>query len=140
LRTVKRACQFNRYGSGIMPSMYRPPLPRLGRAMALARPGEATLHAIEREVVPPGAGELLLRVHVGGVCRTDSDQQAAPRKERCVYSVAHLTGPDGETLFAWATTHPIASKVETFPLAESNEALARLRSGRLAGASVLDCR
>ncbi|MFO1285843.1 MAG: alcohol dehydrogenase catalytic domain-containing protein, partial [Rubrivivax sp.] len=39
--------------------------------MALTRPGDATLHAIERELALPGPGELLLRVHLCGVCRTD---------------------------------------------------------------------
>lgn len=39
--------------------------------MALMRPGEATLHAIEREVPPRGVAEWLLRVHVCGDCRTD---------------------------------------------------------------------
>lgn len=61
-------------------------------------------------------------------------------KERSVRSVANLTRRDGEEFFAWAAEHAIASTTESFPLADANEALARLRSGRLTGAAVLDCR
>jgi len=60
-------------------------------------------------------------------------------KERSVRSVANLTRRDGEEFFAWAATHPLACTTETFALAEANEALARLRSGRLTGAAVLSC-
>ena len=40
-------------------------------AMALTRAGDATLHALERDMPAPAAGQLLLRVQVCGVCRTD---------------------------------------------------------------------
>lgn len=57
--------------------------------------------------------------------------------ERCVRSVANLTREDGEELLALAPKVPIRTHVETFPLAEANEALRRLRDGRLKGAAVL---
>jgi alcohol dehydrogenase, propanol-preferring len=46
-------------------------LPGHYTAMALTRPDEPTLRAVEREMPRPGAGQLLLRVQVCGVCRTD---------------------------------------------------------------------
>ncbi len=57
--------------------------------------------------------------------------------ERAVRSVANLTRRDGEELLALAPAIPIRTEVETFPLDEANEALARLRDGKLRGAAVL---
>jgi propanol-preferring alcohol dehydrogenase len=58
-------------------------------------------------------------------------------EERAVRSVANLTRRDGEEFLALAPQVPVRSTVETFPLAEANEALGRLRAGRLRGAAVL---
>jgi propanol-preferring alcohol dehydrogenase len=57
--------------------------------------------------------------------------------ERTVRSVANLTRRDGEEFLALAPQVPIRTEIETFPLTEANEALARLRSGRIRGAAVL---
>ena len=57
--------------------------------------------------------------------------------ERAVRSVANLTRADGEELLALAPQVPVRVVVETFPLTGANEALERLRSGRLRGAAVL---
>jgi propanol-preferring alcohol dehydrogenase len=57
--------------------------------------------------------------------------------ERQVRSVANLTRADGEELLALAPRVPVRTRVETFPLAEANEALDRLRAGRIRGAAVL---
>jgi propanol-preferring alcohol dehydrogenase len=57
--------------------------------------------------------------------------------ERSVRSVANLTRADGEELLALAPKVPVRVEVETFPLAEANEALDRLRAGRIHGAAVL---
>jgi len=57
--------------------------------------------------------------------------------ERRLSSVANLTRRDGEELLALAPRIPVRTTVETFPLAEANQALARLRGGRLRGAAVL---
>ena len=57
--------------------------------------------------------------------------------ERVVRSVANLTRSDGDEFLALAPTIPVRTEVETFPLEEANEALARLRSGALRGAAVL---
>jgi alcohol dehydrogenase, propanol-preferring len=57
--------------------------------------------------------------------------------ERAIRSVANLTRQDGDELLGLAPTVPIRTQVETFPLEEANEALARLRSGAVAGSAVL---
>lgn len=58
-------------------------------------------------------------------------------EERIIRSVANLTRQDGEELLALAEQVPVRSEVTTFPLDQANEALNRLRSGKLQGAAVL---
>ncbi len=58
-------------------------------------------------------------------------------EERSLCSVANLTRQDGEEFLALAPRVPVRTKVQTFPLEEANEALARLRSGKIQGAVVL---
>jgi propanol-preferring alcohol dehydrogenase len=57
--------------------------------------------------------------------------------ERVVRSVANLTRADGEEFLALAPRVPVRTEVETFPLAQANDALDRLRAGRIRGAAVL---
>src|SRR5438093_1829922 len=58
-------------------------------------------------------------------------------EERSICSVANLTRRDGEEFLALAPKVPVSTEVQTFPLEEANEALARLRSGKIRGAAVL---
>ena len=58
-------------------------------------------------------------------------------QERTVCSVANLTRRDGEEFLALAPTVPVRTEIQTFPLAEANEAMSRLRHGKLQGAAVL---
>ena len=58
--------------------------------------------------------------------------------ERVLGSVANLTRRDGEEFMALAPQVPVKTEVEVLPLEEANEALDRIRSGRLRGAAVLD--
>ena len=58
-------------------------------------------------------------------------------QERTLCSVANLTRRDGEEFFALAPKASVRTTVQTFPLGEANEALARLRAGKLQGAAVL---
>jgi propanol-preferring alcohol dehydrogenase len=60
--------------------------------------------------------------------------------ERVVRSVANLTRRDGEEFLALAVRVPVRTTVEAFPLEAANEALDAVRSGRVQGAAVLDCR
>jgi alcohol dehydrogenase, propanol-preferring len=58
-------------------------------------------------------------------------------QERVLRSVANLTRADGEEFLTLAPRVPVRTEVETFPLGEANEALDRLRSGRIRGSAVL---
>jgi len=57
--------------------------------------------------------------------------------ERVLRSVANLTRADAEVFLALAPEVPVRTEVETFPLEEANDALGRLRDGKLRGAAVL---
>ncbi|MBL8447271.1 MAG: zinc-dependent alcohol dehydrogenase family protein [Zoogloeaceae bacterium] len=57
--------------------------------------------------------------------------------ERRIVSVANLTRRDGEDFLALADQVPVKSDIHRFPLAQANEALSRLRDGKLQGAAVL---
>ena len=57
--------------------------------------------------------------------------------ERQIMSVANLTRKDGIDFLAVAAKANIRTHTTLFPLAEANEALARLRDGKLLGAAVL---
>jgi propanol-preferring alcohol dehydrogenase len=58
-------------------------------------------------------------------------------EERSVVSVANLTRRDGEEFMRLAADVPLRASVERLPLAQANEALAKLRKGELQGAAVL---
>ena len=57
--------------------------------------------------------------------------------ERVVRSVANLTRADGEAFLELAPRVPVRTTVQTFQLDQANEAMDRLRSGRITGAAVL---
>jgi propanol-preferring alcohol dehydrogenase len=57
--------------------------------------------------------------------------------ERLIRSVANLTRRDGTEFLAIAGQIPVRTEVQTFALQDANEALTRLRDGRLTGAAVL---
>ncbi len=111
--------------------------------------GEAPPEPLDAAILFAPAGELvpaaLRAVDRGGtvVCAGIhmSDIPSFPYRilweERVVRSVANLTRRDGEEFLALAPTIPVRTEVEVFPLAAANEALDRLRSGRVRGAAVL---
>ena len=57
--------------------------------------------------------------------------------ERTLKSVANLTRADGIEFLRIAAEAPLRTTVECFALSQANEALARLREGRITGAAVL---
>ncbi len=110
----------------------QPPPEELDAAILFAPVGSlvpAALRAVAKGGVVVCAG-----IHM-------SDIPAFPYRllwgERTVRSVANLTRRDGEEFLALAPRVPVRTTVETFPLAEANEALERLRTGRIRGAAVL---
>jgi len=58
-------------------------------------------------------------------------------QERSLCSVANLTRRDGAEFLALAPQVPVQTETQVFPLEQANDALARLREGRLQGAAVL---
>ena len=57
--------------------------------------------------------------------------------ERRIRSVANLTRQDGIEFLELAPQVPVRTQVTPFPLAQANEALAALRTGKIHGAAVL---
>jgi alcohol dehydrogenase, propanol-preferring len=58
-------------------------------------------------------------------------------EERVLRSVANLTRADADEFLALAPQVPVRTEVERFALAQANQALERLRAGRIRGAAVL---
>ncbi|HEX7518621.1 MAG TPA: zinc-dependent alcohol dehydrogenase family protein [Chthoniobacterales bacterium] len=60
-------------------------------------------------------------------------------QERSICSVANLTRRDALEFLEMAPRIPVTTETHTYPLAQANEALEAVRSGKLSGAAVLDC-
>jgi propanol-preferring alcohol dehydrogenase len=58
-------------------------------------------------------------------------------EERVLRSVANLTRRDGEEFLAIASQVPIQTEVTAFELAQANEALDALRTGKIKGVAVI---
>ncbi len=121
---------------------------RLGAAWA-GGSDEAPPHPLDAAILYAPVGALvpaaLKAVRKGGsvVCAGNhmSDIPAFPYEilwgERTVRSVANLTRRDGDEFLALAPKVPVKTEVETFSLADANEALNLLRDGQITGAAVL---
>jgi alcohol dehydrogenase, propanol-preferring len=109
-----------------------PPPEELDAALIFAPAGELVPAAL-RAVAKGGT------VVCGGIHMSDIPQMPYELLwgERTLRSVANLTRADGEEFLALAPVVPVRTEVETFQLREANEALDRLRSGRIQGAAVL---
>ena len=109
-----------------------PPPERLDAAIVFAPVGRLVLEALR--AVDKGG-----RVVCGGIHM--SEIPTFPYEllwgERSVCSVANLTRRDGEEFLALAPKVPVHTTVQKFPLAAANEALGRLREGKLTGAAAL---
>jgi alcohol dehydrogenase, propanol-preferring len=108
-----------------------PPAP-LDAAILFAPVGALVPAALR--AVAPGGTVLCAGIHM-------TDIPSFPYQilwgERTVRSVANLTRLDGEEFLALAPRVPVRTEVEIFPLQEANQALSRLRAGRVRGAAVL---
>ncbi len=102
-------------------------------AAILFAPVGALVPAALRAVVPGGT-VVCAGIHMSDI---PSFPYELLWRERRLLSVANLTRRDGEAFLAIAHKVPVKTTVERLPLAEANEALARLREGRLQGAAVL---
>ena len=112
-------------------STLAPPEP-LDAAIIFAPVGALVVHALRAS--RKGGTVVCAGIHM-------SDIPAFPYEllwgERVVRSVANLTRRDGEEFLALAPKIPVRTTTEELPLEEANEALARLREGRITGAAVL---
>jgi alcohol dehydrogenase, propanol-preferring len=108
------------------------PPDELDAAIVFAPAGELVPAALR--VLAKGGAVVCAGIHM-------SDIPSFPYEllwgERVVRSVANLTRLDGAEFLALAPKVPVRTEVEVFPLAEANEALARLRDGEIRGAAVL---
>jgi propanol-preferring alcohol dehydrogenase len=106
-----------------------PPPEELDAAIIFAPAGELVPAALR--AVGKGGSVVCAGIHM-------SDIPSFPYEilwgERVLRSVANLTRADGERFIALAPEVPVRTQVEGFPLAAANEALDRLRSGRVRGA------
>jgi len=109
----------------------RPPV-ELDAAILFAPAGELVPAALR--VLAPGGTVVCAGIHM-------SDVPSFPYEllwgERSIRSVANLTRSDGREFLALAPEVPVQTEVETLPLAQANEALERLRRGRVRGSVVL---
>jgi alcohol dehydrogenase, propanol-preferring len=108
------------------------PPAELDAALIFAPIGALVPEALTR--VAPGGRVICAGIHM-------SDIPSFPYRilweERSIHSVANLTRDDARAFLALAGTMPIRTHVESYALADANQALSDLRSGTLTGAAVL---
>jgi alcohol dehydrogenase, propanol-preferring len=109
-----------------------PPPEELDAAIIFAPVGELVPAAL-RAVAPGGV------VVCGGIYMTELPAMSYDLLwgERVLRSVANLTRADGEEFMSLAPKIPVRTTVEGRPLMDANDALQRLRAGRVRGAEVL---
>ncbi len=109
-----------------------PPPEELDAAILFAPAGELIPAALR--ILAPGGTVVCAGIHMTDV---PSFPYELLWEERSIRSVANLTRRDGEEFLALAPRVPVRTVVEQLPLARANEALERLRSGRVRGSLVL---
>jgi alcohol dehydrogenase, propanol-preferring len=140
----RRVFAFTRPGDGASQSFARElgaewagdsttaPPEQLDAAIVFAAVG--ALVPVALDALAPGGAVVCAGIHM-------SDIPSFPYEllwhERAVRSVANLTRQDGEEFLALAPQVPVRTEIEVFPLPEANEALERLRAGRIRGSAVL---
>jgi alcohol dehydrogenase, propanol-preferring len=108
-----------------------PPEP-LDAALIFAPAGELVPQALR--AVAKGGTVVCAGIHMSDIPSFPYDLLWG---ERVLRSVANLTRRDGEEFLALAPQVPVRTEIETFALEDANEALTRLREGRIRGAAVL---
>ncbi|WP_343713173.1 zinc-dependent alcohol dehydrogenase family protein [Inquilinus sp.] len=108
-----------------------PPTP-LDAAIIFAPVGELVPAALQ--AVRKGGTVICAGIHMSDIPRFP---YALLWPERTIHAIANLTRRDAEDFMAVAAELPIRTETTAIPLDQANEALARLREGRLTGAAVL---
>ncbi len=110
----------------------QPPPEELDAAIIFAPTGELVPLALR--AVGKGGTVVCAGIHM-------SDIPSFPYEilwgERVLRSVANLTRRDGEEFLTLAPRVPVRTEVDLFPLNAANDALQRLREGKVRGAAVL---
>lgn len=109
----------------------RPP-EQLDAALIFAPAGELVVTALQ--ATRKGGAVVCAGIHMSDIPGFPYDLLW---EERVIRSVANLTRTDGDELLALAPKIPIRTTTTPLPLEEANEALTRLREGRVEGALVL---
>jgi propanol-preferring alcohol dehydrogenase len=104
----------------------------LDAAIIFAPVGELVVYALR--VVRKGGIVVCGGIHMSDIPAFSYDLLWG---ERQICSVANLTRKDAEDFMSIAPKVPVRTHLESFPLAEANMALHRLRTGKLRGAAVL---
>ena len=106
-------------------------------------------HALDAAIIFAPVGPLVVaalgavrkggRVICGGIHMSDipSFPYSSIWGERSIRSVANLTRADARSFLSLAPKVPVRTETESFWMSNANEALGRLRSGRIRGAAVL---
>ena len=108
-----------------------PPAP-LDAAIIFAPAGELVPAALR--AVRKGGSVICAGIHMSDIPRFP---YALLWPERTIRAIANLTRQDAEAFMAVAAEIPIRTETLAMPLDQANEALARLRGGRLTGTAVL---
>ncbi|WP_454621938.1 zinc-dependent alcohol dehydrogenase family protein [Bradyrhizobium cenepequi] len=108
------------------------PPKRLDAALIFAPVGELVPAALR--AIAKGGTVVCAGIHMTDI---PSFPYSILWEERVVRSVANLTRRDGDEFLAIAAKIPVRTTTTTFPLTDANEALTRLRDGRIKGAAVL---
>jgi alcohol dehydrogenase, propanol-preferring len=111
---------------------YATPPEKLNAAIIFAPAGELVPAALA--ALKPAGTLVLGGIHMSPIPSFDYDLLY---RERVVRSVANNTRQDGVEFLKLAAEIPIHTHVQTFPLAEANEALIKLKTDALQGAAVL---
>ena len=109
------------------------PPEELDAAIIFAPVGE--LVPVALRATAPGGAVVCAGIHMSDI---PSFPYELLWEERAVRSVANLTRADGADFLEVAPRVPVHTEIEVFLLEEANEALARLRTGRILGAAVLN--
>jgi alcohol dehydrogenase, propanol-preferring len=108
------------------------PPEELDAAIIFAPAGELVPAALA--AVAPGGTVVCAGIHMSDI---PSFAYRLLWEERVLRSVANLTRRDGEEFMRLAPEIPVRTEVELHPLEAANDALGRLRAGRVRGAAVL---
>jgi propanol-preferring alcohol dehydrogenase len=109
-----------------------PPPEELDAAIIFAPAGELVPAALR--AVAPGGTVVCAGIHMSQIPAFAYELLWG---ERTLRSVANLTRADAAEFLELVASAPVATAVEPIPLADANEALARLRRGEVRGALVL---